>query len=438
MSTNAAKNSDALISSQKYTFNKELKKYVFHSEKKFGKNLVYSKDKIDTIIKLYSNFDKQPLTAGEISLKLDIPKDVIIYILKELKVTHDSLPFTEEVLGENEEDSLVDEMINSKAFNVLQKFEKADWKKTQEDAEKWRLLKHGKLSPFEEFLKKWNPPKLVPFKSNNLNDPKSDKVFTVVLSDLHFGASANSRYMFNRPDWSTEKTVEAVDKYATEIVKEVKSRNYKFNKCLIIGLGDLIHSALGKTARGTELIYDCIKEEQFDYALTSLLHFYKRMVELFGKVESHDVGGNHHYELDMALFRALNMYFKEDKRISFTHHASRPSAFKCGNTLIMMDHGADSKERVYVPTGAKLEKHVQSILINNQNLLHDVKTKLFIMGDRHHFEHIEFGTFEFIMFGTILGADEHANVNNWYNRARQSIMVLDNTGLKEIIHVYFD
>jgi len=333
---------------------------------------------------------------------------------------------------------LVEEMANSKSFNIQQKFEKRDWKQTQEDAEKWRVLKHSKIVPFQDFLQKWNPPKYIPFKSQNLNDIKSDKVFTVVLSDLHFGSSANSRYMFNRPDWSTEQTVAAVDKYATEIIKEVKSRNYKFNKCVIIGIGDLIHSALGKTARGTELIYDCIKEEQFDYALTSLLHFYKRMVELFGKVESHDVGGNHHYELDMALFRALNMYFKEDKRISFTHHSSRPAAFKCGNTLIMMDHGADSKERVYVPSGAKLEKHVQSILINNQHLLHDVKTKLFIQGDKHHFEHIEFGTFEYVMFGTILGADEHANVNNWYNRARQSIMVLDNTGLKEIIHVYFD
>ena len=431
-------NESLLQVSKDYIFNPKTNKYVFQTEKKFGRNLVFSKDKIDTIIKLYSNFDKQPSTAGDIALKMGIPKESIVHILRVLKITHDALPFSKETIEEVEEEELVEEMANSKSFNIQQKFEKRDWKQTQEDAEKWRELNYKKIVPFQDFLQKWSPPKFIPFKTQNLNDVKSDKVFTIVLSDLHFGSSANSRYMFNRPDWSTEHTVAAVDKYATEIVKEVKSRNYKFNKCVILGIGDLIHSALGKTARGTELIYDCIKEEQFDYALTSLLHFYKRMVELFGKVESHDVGGNHHYELDMALFRALNMYFKEDKRVSFTHHSSRPAAFKCGNTLIMMDHGADSKERVYVPSGAKLEKHVQSILINNQHLLHDVKTKLFIQGDKHHFEHIEFGTFEYVMFGTILGADEHANVNNWYNRARQSIMVLDNTGLKEIIHVYFD
>jgi hypothetical protein len=195
---------------------------------------------------------------------------------------------------------------------------------------------------------------------------------------------------------------------------------------------------LGKTARGTELIYDTIKEEQFDYALNSLLSFIIRITNAFGNVEVHSVGGNHHYELDMALFRALAMYFTKDTRISFTHHTTRPAAFKTGNTLIMMDHGADSKERVYVPNGGKLEKHVQTILLSNLNLLDGVKTKLFVQGDKHHFEHLEFADFEFIMFSTILGSDEHANVNNWHTRGRQSCLVLDSNGLKEIIHVYSD
>ena len=162
------------------------------------------------------------------------------------------------------------------------------------------------------------------------------------------------------------------------------------------------------------------------------------MVEVFGEVECHDVGGNHHYELDMALFRALDMYFRNNKKITFTHHATRPSAFRISNTLIMMDHGADSKERVYVPSGSKLEKHVQAILINNPELLVGVKTKLFIQGDKHHFEHLEFSNFEYIMFGTALGSDEHAATNNWHNRSRQSCMILDNKGLREVIHVYFD
>ena len=428
----------ALKDKGKYTFNNNTKKYIFHTDKKFGKNYVFTQETVNDIIRLYSNYDDYPYTMGEISKKTSIPLQVIKFILAALNITHDSLPFSDQVVQDGEEDVLVEEALANKRFSILQKFERQDWRETEKDAELWRGFMHKTLNPFETFLSKWSPPKLNSTSSKNLTSKTSNKIFTVVLSDLHFGASANSLFMFNRPDWNTQKTVQAVDKYSKEIIKEVSSRNYKFEKCVIISLGDLIHSMLGKTARGTELVYDTIREEQFDYALNSLVTFIQRMVDVFGKVECHDVGGNHHYELDMALFRALDMYFKQDKRITFNHYSTRPAAFKCAKTLIMIDHGADSKERVYVPNGAKLEKHVQTIMINNPHLLDGVKTKLFIQGDKHHFEHLEFSSFEYIMFGTILGSDEHAATNNWHNRARQSIMVIDDSGLREVIHVYFD
>lgn len=421
---------------KKFTYNAKTEKYVFHSEQKLGKNIVLGTKKVNTIIELYSNYDKNPATMGDISKKMGIPKAVIEFIIRALNITHDTLPFTAERLEATNEDELVEEMIGNKAFNVNQKFEKLDWKLTQDDAQKWRLFKQSKLNPIESFIENWTPPKYVPLRVPSFKNIKSDKVFVAVLSDLHFGSFANSKYMFNREGWTTQDTVKAVDNYALQIVEEVSDRKTSFNRCVVVGLGDLIHSMLGKTARGTELKYDVIREEQFDYALNSLLTFLTRMIEIFGTVECHDVGGNHHYELDMALFRALDLYFRSDKRISFTHHSTRPAAFRVDNTLIMMDHGADSIERTYVPTGGKVEKHVNNILMNNVHLLDGVNTRLFIQGDKHHFEHLEFSTFEYIMFGTIVGSDEHAATNNWYNRARQSCMVLDKNGLREIIHIY--
>lgn len=420
----------------KYTFNENTKKYIFHSNEKFGKNIVLGEKKVNTIIELYSNYNKRPFTMGEISLKMNIPKVVVEFIIKAMGITHDSLPFTHEKIDAGDEESLVDEMLDNKAFQINQKFEKLDWKKTQEDAQKWRELEYQYIDPFKQYLASWTPPKFTPLKVPSFKNAKSDKVFVAVLSDLHFGAASNARYMFNRESWTTVDTVAAVDQYARQIVAEVADRKSSFKKCVVIGLGDLIHSVLGKTARGTELKYDVVREEQFDYALNSLTAFLERMAEIFETVECHDVGGNHHYELDMALFRALGLYFRSDSRMSFTHHSTRPAAFRIDNTLIMMDHGADSVERVYVPSGGKLEKHVNNILLNNLHLLEGVNTKLFIQGDKHHFEHLEFSTFEYIMFGTILGSDEHAATNNWHNRSRQSCMVLDPNGLREIIHIY--
>lgn len=302
-------------------------------------------------------------------------------------------------------------------------------------------LKKKKIQPIDiaNFLKQWVLPNLQPMNFLDVRGDKSDKVFVVALSDLHYGASANARYMFNRPEWSTKKTVECVDQFSRDILNEVGSRNYKFKKCIILGLGDLIHSLNGKTQRGTELIYDCIKEEQFEYAINSLVVFINRMIECFGTCEVHSVSGNHSYDVESALWIGLKMCYQNDKRISFNHYSSRPCSFKCDKTLFMMDHGADSHERAYVPMrGPKLEKHVQTLLVNNPQLLVGTKTKLFIQGDKHHFSHIEYSTFEFLMFGTILGGDEHANVNNLHNRARQSCLVIDSNGLREIIHVYFD
>lgn len=425
---------------KKYTYNAKTEKYVFHSEQKLGKNIVLGTKKVNTIIELYSNYDKNPATMGDISKKMGIPKAVIEFIIRALNITHDTLPFTAERLEATNEDELVEEMIGNKAFNVKNSFEKLDWKKTQEDAEKWRLFKFNKIDPFKLTLNDWTPPKLTKILNNNgknFHDRKSDKVFVAVLSDLHFGSAANERYMFGRKSWTTQDTVKAVDRYAQGIINEVKDRNSRFKKCVVVGLGDLIHSFLGKTARGTELKYDCIQEEQFEYALDALHTFFERMLEIFGEIECHDVGGNHHYELDMALFKALDLCYKHDNRLTFTHYSTRPAAFRIDSTLIMMDHGADSVERTYVPRpGDKLEKHVNSILLNNTELLNGVNTKLFIQGDRHTFQHIEYSTFEFIMFGTICKSDEHAATNNWYNRARQSCMVLDNNGLREIIHFY--
>jgi hypothetical protein len=417
---------------QEYQINHDTKKIEFYAEHKFGKNLTYSLATIQKVLQLYSNFDGVPHTTAEISRKTGIPKDRLTYIIKILGITHNDLPVLPDA------DTTVEELLELKDSSLLDKFDQADQKKIKADADKWRALKFNQIDPFEKFLSSWEPPILPTKTGKKLTDRHSNKVFVIALSDLHFGSFANHRYMFNGKSWSTAKTVEAVNAYADEIVNEVSSRNYRFKKCVIMGLGDLIHSVSGKTQRGTELIYDCIKEEQFDYAMNSLLAFFTKMAGLFDQIEVHNVGGNHHYELDMALFKALDLYFRPNKGIKFTHHSTRPAAFKCDNTLFMMDHGADSKERVYVPSGAKLEKHVQSILLNNTHLLADVKTKIFVQGDKHHFEHLEFGTFEYIMFSTILGADEHASVNNWHNRARQSCLVLDSSGLKEIIHIYFD
>lgn len=421
-----------------YVYNPNTDQYVIPSKRVKNNNIVLHGDIIRGIIHDYTG----NLTVNECARKYHIPRPVLEEILKKLGITHDSLPLTKEELQAKEHKEIVADMLELKKFEVLQAFEKEEWKDIQNNANKWIEFKHGVSDPILNFLQRWEPPKYVkvPHKLDN-KKKESNKTFVIGLSDLHYGSCANGRYLFNRPGWSTEKTVEAVGKYADTITEEVRSRNYKFKKAVVLGLGDLIHSMDGKTARGTEIRADKIREEQFEFALDSMVAFLNKVIETFGEVEVHSVYGNHYYEMEMALFKSLEMYYRSDKRIKFYNYSTRPAAFKIDNTLFLIDHGADSKSRAYVPgakQGIKREAHILNALVSKPELLQDVKSKIFCQGDKHHWENIEFNNFEFVMFSTIIGGDEYSASNGLMNRARQSCLVLDENGLKEILHCYFD
>jgi len=424
---------------EKYTYNKDTDVYVTPL-KSCPKPLVLSGAKHRAIIKALSSVVTPAQTVEEVSLKYSIPSKYLDEYKKVHSITRDSLPLSLEEIQENSVDANASQLLEEKKFQIAQTYEKLDWKDTQKDATAWREFQAEQLDPFALALENWTPPKL-PIQTNKVSKGKpSEKTLVIGLSDLHFGHSSKSRYMYNRPDWNTQKTVEAVDKFCGSIIKDISERSYIFKKVIILGLGDLIHSVSGKTARGTELKYDTIREEQFEYALTSLYAFITRIVATVPNVEVHSVYGNHNYEAEMALFRALEKGFCSDNRLKFYHYSSRPAAFRDGNTLFLLDHGADSVERAYVPTGSdsKLQLHVQSLLLSNPEILIGTKTRIFACGDKHHWENIEYNDFEFFMFSTIIGGDEHSNVNNLRNRARQSCLVLDEDGVKEVLHVYME
>jgi hypothetical protein len=418
-----------------YVFNKEDRKYIVFL-KSAGKSIVVDESRHKAMMNAYCGEDER--TVEEIAATHAFPRLYFDEYKRIFGWTRDGMSLTDEDILDGDTEELAEHLIEKKRFEIAQKVQKKDWKRTKEDATKWIEFEAKQYNPFVEAINHWTPPALKIIKSPKEKKGEA-KICAIGLSDLHYGASANARYMYSQPDWTTEKTCEAVDKFADTIGTDVLARTYNFSKAVIMGLGDLIHSLNGKTTRGTELKYDCIREDQFDYALSSLTHFISRILMMFPAVEVHSVYGNHNYETEMALFRALAAFFRNQPNIQFFNYSTRPASFRAGNTLILMDHGADSVERTYVPKPGKgLESHVQSLLLQKPELLDGVKTKLFVMGDRHHWENMEYGDFEYIMFSAPMAGDEHSSVNNLRSRARQSCLILDDSGLKEILHCYFD
>lgn len=418
-----------------YVFNPTTKQYVIFL-KSASKPIVIDEATFKSMLNAYSGEDQR--SVEEICATHSFPKAYFDEMRRIFKWSRDGLPLTDEDILSVDSDELVEDLLEKKRFEVGQKFQKKDWKQTQENSERWVQFEMKNLNPFVRALENWNPPKFTG-KILTQNKFKGDpKTWVAALSDLHYGAKASECYMYSQKGWDTHKTIEAVKKYSESILRDVKARNYNFEKAIILGMGDLIHSLNGKTGRGTELKYDYIREEQFDYAFTSLAEFIANVASCFPKLEIRSLAGNHNYESEICLFRALAAYFRNQKNIEFYHYSTRPASFRTGNTLFLIDHGADSGERAYVPSGPKLQTHVQSLLLQKPELLQGVKTRIFAQGDKHHWHNEEFNDFEFIMFSTSLVGDEHASVNNLNNRARQSSLILDEGGLKEIIHCYFD
>ena len=84
------------------------------------------------------------------------------------------------------------------------------------------------------------------------------------------------------------------------------------------------------------------------------------------------------------------------------------------------------------------EAYISRRFLQQSELLKDCKSKIMIQGDMHHFEHNEYGKVEFFMFGTAVTGDRYADHNAFDSRPRQNCLIIDETGVKEVLHYYFD
>mgnify|MGYP003653888934 CR=1 FL=1 len=422
----------------KYTFNSENRKYIFHTKKAFGKNYVFTKEVVDTIIKLYSNFDKRPFTMGEISIKMDIPKKVVEWILKALNKTHDSVPFSDEKLEAVDVDDLVEEMQESKAFNVLQKFEKKDWQATVEDAQKWRELKVGTLAPFERFLDKWNPPKYTPIPFKNTKKQTGTNELLIGASDWHYGLFADARYLYNQKAWNIEETKKAVTSYAAQLKAHILERNNYTNVKLLF-LGDLLHTLSGYTDKGTQLEANPIGEEQLEQAFNSIVAFVEEILSVSPKVEVFSCSGNHSSLGDYIVIKMLSLYFKTDKRIKFEITNNRNLLFSVAKNGFLMEHGYSAVTKNRLPAQGKgRENYINNLFMAKPEALTGTVRKYYLSADQHHLESYELTNVEGYMFPTLVGGCRHADNSGYKSRPRQLCLRVSEEGVKEVINFYFD
>jgi hypothetical protein len=418
---------------ERYVYNKETDQYITYV-KALSKPIVINGKDHRAMKKAYCGEDGRSIE--EICLSRKFPE----YLFNEYKSIHawtrKSCPLTNEEILDNTVEESVESILNDKYFEVLQEVEKRSWKNTEENAKKWTDFKADTFDPFIDAINDWEPPKIAKL-DKKPKATKSDAWFVMGISDFQIGSEALERYLFRQKEWSTELAKEAVDKLFSEILQDINDFNFNFEGCCLLLAGDLFHGLRGETEKGTSLKCDLLRDDQCDAILTILTCVIKRLADVFDKVEIHSVKGNHDGADHYPIMVALKNYFHTYEQIEFNVYSTRTALFKIKNTLILLDHGASDEFRSEVPKNGKpRESYVQSLLLAHPEKLIGVNQKLFIQGDKHHYEQIEFNDFEFIMMGALPLGDQYADNSNLHARPRQNCFVINEDGLKSVLHYY--
>ena len=313
-----------------YEYNAATQTYVFRVAG-IARNIVLSTDRVDSILADYSNVTGKPATINQVARTHDLPRPVVIGILRALGKTHDSLPFTEERLGTASENELRDEARQLRQLDVYRKIEQDKWREYKRDAEKWRAFREHTLEPlkrwFAERAPTYAPPKI------RIRKPREPFTLVVGLTDEHWGKRGVGGY-----GRETQRTLylELIERLIGRV--ELLGRPAK----IIIPIGsDGLHidTSGGTTTQGTPQDVDGspleiasswveYKVEQID-ALTQL-----------APVELWPMQGNHDRFASALMTEAVRAWFSQRQDVQVYGTIVDPVIGQLyGETLLCVHHG---------------------------------------------------------------------------------------------------
>jgi len=414
-----------------YNHNKRKKNYTVYL--KDGEDLTINESKHREIL---IDYIVREMPVQQLCHKHGVTQDQFSEYRQAFGITRKSLPLIDEEILNNPDTNDLAKTLLERTQGILKEAAEIEFEILSENAQKWLDFKNGKLDPFEKAISKWQPKK-VAFPKATKKGCQNGQWFCIGFSDWQIGSKAEGRYLYRQEDWNSDKAKEAISKLLFKISRFVDSQKQGYEGCCLVLGGDLLHGITGSTSKGTKLDVDYIGEEQFDFLMDILYNVIDQISKKFPKVVIHSVRGNHEGYDHYPIMIALKNYFSKNKKIKFNIHSSRTAAFKIHDTMVLLDHGASDVYRADVPkNGKSRESYIQSLILTNSELYSKCNGCVFLQGDKHHYEQIEFNDFEFIMMGALPLGDRYADNNNWHSRARQNCFVIGPQGLHEVIHFY--
>lgn len=274
------------------------------------------------------------------------------------------------------------------------------------------LKKPQDYSPedFANFLQSYKPEPITITRAFNVDDIEGDGVdIELSIADFHLA----------KKTLEGETIRDKKQQYLNTVIELIYNLigNYKIRKCVFPISNDFFHTDnyQNQTTNGTPqdvlTSYDNEYEEGFDLLVTAI-----GILKSFSKkVEVILVQGNHDRTKSFYLAHALEVYFKQDKTISFQREHSTTKHTILGNTFIGYHHG-----------NCKIDD-LPLLFATNNNSSQDFGNAIYRevhTGDKHHYMAKEVKGVRIQQMPSLSGTDRWHLDNNYVNNIRAGLMLI--------------
>ena len=436
------------VTNKNYTYNGDTDTYITFIKSK-PSPIVLAGDTHRAMQTAYSNWDGNPSTINEICRQFSFPRPWFIDYKTVHGWTHDKEPFTTEEVLERPVDDLVQDALEQKRGVIFQKFEQEKWKQTQSDADKYRKLLQGDLTPFNIAMLEWEPLKSFTLPKTPDEDTFS---FIVAATDWQIGLKAIEENLTLGKDWDVNIGRKVLENYLEQIYKDIHRFKVNWDKCYLFNLGDLPHGFYGFTeTRRHPLVMDVTRKQQYDAVFSLQTFFIEGLYQVFGNLEEVGVAGNHEGAFGWyVVSRALQERYAHTPNIIISAHTKQLVYKRVGNVLFILTHGADPNGYgAKYPVGdgkgreAAIQKDIlyvtQELQKSNPRALDGIVQTVFIQGDRHSYHQSEKGTYEDMQFGSPSLGDDYSDSLRLNSRPSQNCLLVSHKyGVKAPLRYYFD
>lgn len=182
-------------------------------------------------------------TIAEVCRQYEIDRKTFEALRRALALTKTRAPWTDEELEDRDAEDLFTDALRIKEREVLSRVERAAWRRTKEDAQRWRELRASVLDLASAF----SPPAVVIPRVRVPEDRRGGGAVVVGLTDLHIG---------KRRAYADHTLAEQVEEVAAHVARaiETAASRYGVPDRWIVPIGsDLLHADTEgqTTTRGT-------------------------------------------------------------------------------------------------------------------------------------------------------------------------------------------